>query len=92
MRINYVNEKENNNLNDPSTGSGQENGKGRHYFPDGARRTEEVKVRFTPGEMKLIQDVMREIESKDKLSTFLWRVVMSSIGRKRRELEREGKV
>ncbi len=77
MRINYVNENEN------------ENGEGRHYFPDEARRTEEVKVRFTPGEMKLIKDVMREMESKDKLSTFLWRVVMSSIGRKRRELERE---
>ena len=83
MRIEYVNEKGNENNND------NHNGMGRHYFSENARRTKEVKIRFTPVEMKLIQDVMREMESEDKLSTFLWRVVMSSIGRKRKDLDRE---
>ena len=57
-----------------------------HYFPKDVRRTEEVKVRFSPAEMKVIKNVMAAMKTQDKLSKFLWRVVMSSICRKREEL------
>ena len=59
-----------------------------HYLPKELRRTEEVKIRFSPMEMKLIDQVMAAMETGDKLSTFLWRVVMSSICRKHEELKK----
>ena len=60
-----------------------------HYFNDNERKSVKVTVRFTPDEMKVIDNVMSVLGRDDK-ARFLHNAMMTSICRKREELIRLG--
>lgn len=61
----------------------------RHYFKENERKSIKVTIRFTPDEMKLIDEVMEKV-GKDNKALFLHNTMMSSMCRVREDLIKTG--